>query len=772
MQNTWLRRPAACKAGCSVSVAAVNAYQESLLEEPAMRMPVIARGAKRLFLGCFLVWISIVSHAAAGDWPAWRGPSQTGVSYEKNLPASTKDVLWRVPVPCRSTPAIVGGRVFLINLAGEGVMEQERVMALDLATGKTLWEHRFGVFHTDIPNSRVGWASVAADPETGYVYAHGVQGLFFCFDRDGNIIWQKSLTEEYGRISGYGGRIHTPVIDENRVIISFLNSSFGEHAKGGHRYLAFDKRTGEPLWWSEPGGQPTDTTYSAPVVAVIAAERLLIAGNADGAVYALKARTGEKVWGFRLSQTGINATPVIDGHRIYISHSEENLDTTIMGRVVAIDGRGQGDITAANEIWRRDGIEGGYASPLIHDGRLYVVTNAGVLHAFDANDGKPLWELAIGRVGRGSPVWADGKLYATAVNGVFSILEDTGGQAKLLDQMTFGSQRNLSIELFGSPAVADGRVVFSTTTETICLGRKDIGPASAAIPPLPAERPAEPNAAPALVQVRPCEILVKPGETARFRAVAFDDRGHELGPVEAQWSCDASDGSIDSQGQYQAPSTGGGTGIVIASVGDLRGTARVRFVPELPIAEDFESAADAQTLDWWIGVSKAKFAVESVEGSKALKKTADARGPMFNRVQVYITPPLEPGYTVQADVRGEQKGRQRGDVGLVNARYRLEMFGRTKRLRIVSWVPGPRFETKLDGFTWDPDRWYTIKFRVDVAEGKGLVRCKVWPRGDAEPEQWTLEGTDPQPNLEGSAGLYAYSMAPLYFDNVRVYRDQ
>ena len=60
--------------------------------------------------------------------------------------------------------------------------------------------------------------------------------------------------------------------------------------------------------------------------------------------------------------------------------------------------------------------------------------------------------------------------------------------------------------------------------------------------------------------------------------------------------------------------------------------------------------------------------------------------------------------------------------------------------------------------------------RVDLENGKAYPRVKVWPRGEDEPKEWTLEAEDPQPNLEGSAGIYAYSMTPLYFDNVRIYR--
>ena len=63
-----------------------------------------------------------------------------------------------------------------------------------------------------------------------------------------------------------------------------------------------------------------------------------------------------------------------------------------------------------------------------------------------------------------------------------------------------------------------------------------------------------------------------------------------------------------------------------------------------------------------------------------------------------------------------------------------------------------------------------MKFRVELEDNKGHLHAKVWPRDEAEPETWTLEAIDPQPNPEGSAGIYAYSMAPVHYDNVKIYR--
>ena len=89
-------------------------------------------------------------------------------------------------------------------------------MCLDVESGKKVWEHTFPVFHTDIVTSRLGWTNIAADPPTGNIYAHGTQGLFMCLDgKTGKVIWQHSMGEEYGRVSGYGGHITSPIVDQN-----------------------------------------------------------------------------------------------------------------------------------------------------------------------------------------------------------------------------------------------------------------------------------------------------------------------------------------------------------------------------------------------------------------------------------------------------------------------------------------------------------------------------------------------------------------------------
>ena len=84
---------------------------------------------------CFAI-LTAASAALAGDWAAWRGPYQNGVSLETGLTSSTKDILWRIPCGGHSTPVIVDGRIYAINLTGKGVTEQEQIFAVDAADGQ------------------------------------------------------------------------------------------------------------------------------------------------------------------------------------------------------------------------------------------------------------------------------------------------------------------------------------------------------------------------------------------------------------------------------------------------------------------------------------------------------------------------------------------------------------------------------------------------------------------------------------------------------------
>lgn len=736
------------------------------------------------------VLLSTVSAASAGDWPQWRGPEQSGATREP-APVTTwspggQNLVWKSDVGGRTAPIVLQGRVFIIAPVGEGVSLRERIVCMDAESGKSLWEVDIPVFHTDIVENRVGFTSLAGDVETGYVYAHATGGELICFDRDGKVIWKQSLTEDFGRVSGYGGRLHTPIIDEDRVILSFTCSSWGEYGKPAHRYYAFDKRTGAVIWSAAPGGPPNDTSCACPAVAVIGGRRLLIAPNVDGSVYALLSRTGETVWKFTASKRPLNTMPVVDGNKVFITHGEENLDTTVMGSVVCFDGSKTGDLDKSAEVWRADGLEVGFAAPALANGRLYLVDNSANLICLDAATGKLNWKHKVGNLGKGSPlVTTDGVIYVGSQEekGLFWILRDAGDRCEVLDQKEFPRTAEGLDEVLGAPALANGRVIFQTRYATYCLGGKGGQPSRpVAAPPLSAD-PLPADAAPGATLLLPHEITLAPGQRTTFEARSFSATGQVLPTAAAPsgWTVAGVKGEWDEATRTFTAGPGPSAGQIKAKFGEKEVSARVRVAPQAPFKADFEAIAVDGAPAGWLNVGNKAKVIER-DGGKVLKHLAERPAPPFMRIRAFMTPPISGGYTIQADVLGgSRKSALKEfwpDMGVVNSRYELLLMGdepKAPRLRLVTWAPIPRLQKDIP-FEWKPGVWYRMKFQVSYEAGKALLRGKVWARDQAEPSAWTIEESDPYPNLQGSPGLYGYANgttekskgAEILWDNVEV----
>jgi outer membrane protein assembly factor BamB len=769
-----------------------------------------------------LVLLSVTASASAADWSFWRGPEQNGVSRERDLPdhigerdknvvvlrpkATPTNVVWRAPYGGITTPIVQGGRVYVINRVGEGPKLQERVMAFDAGSGKVLWQKRFNVFHTDIVEDRVGFTNLVGDPETGNVYAHATGGQFFCYDKDGKVLWKHSLTEEYGRVSGYGGRITSPIVDGDLVIIGIVNASWGEQTIGTTRLVAFDKRKGDVVWWGSDNYRVRDTHSCTPVVAVIGGQRLLISGGGDGGVHAFKVRTGEKVWSYIMCNGAVNCSPVVQGNRVYIGHGEENENGT-QGQVYCFDGAAVSG-GKPRVIWKVDGIKVKFASPLLHEDRLYVCDEVGKMYCLEANSGKLLWDFAYGRNTKGSPVWADGKIYITAVDKTFHILQPSDSECKELQKVVFRAPPGsvAPVELNGSPAVAKGRIYFMTTTELVCIGKKGWKPGAIATSvPLPAEAPVPKGAKPTHLQIVPADVTLTPGQSVSLKVRAFDGKGRPLGEVKGTWALAGMHppvfpiglpapkpakkptpppklaGTLSSK---TGPSTrltvskkrNGQFGRVEVRFGDLVGYARVRVAPVLPYAMDFEKVPVGAVPGGWVN-TMGKFAVVQLkDGTRALRKRNDNPSPLVARANAYIGLPSMSDYLIEADVMGVKVRHDMPDAGVGANRYTLFLNGNDQTLRLVSWDAQRRIDRTIK-FPWKSGVWYRMKLIVKVEGDKAVCRGKVWPRGQAEPEKWTIEVEDPSPNRHGSPLLYGFAAgaedakkpgAEIYYDNVSI----
>lgn len=728
-----------------------------------MMNPKVALGLTLIATGL------IAAPAVAADWTDWRGPKRDGHSPETGLPESWspsgEKLLWKAPYPGRSTPVIRGNRLYALNSAGEAETRQERIVCLDANTGEEIWEYRYNVFHSDAPPRRIAWSAPVIDPETGNVYTYGVAGMMTALTAEGKLLWQRSLAEEFNTISTHGGRTVSPVIEGDLVIASGVTAIWGEHAPPRHRFFAFDKLTGECVWMSAPGERPFDTTYSTPIAAEINGIRLLIAGSGDGSVVALKPLTGEKVWRYAMSKRGINTEVVVHENLAIVSHGEENLDTSEMGLLAAVDASLTGEMKPSDEVWAVKGFLGGYSSPVIHQGVIYQIDNGSNLYAFEIASGNKLWVENLGTIQRASPVFADGKIYVGNENGDFFILKPSREGCEILDKDRLGGP-DAPERITASAAISNGRVYVVTDSAMYAFGKVSDAPAEPAVP----RQPAEATGQPTHLRVTPTEMTLLPGETVQLRALSFNTAGLPLGESQTDWSLSGVKGTISGDGKLTivagAPS-GAGQITAVARKGEttVERKARLRVIAPLPWTESFDNRKPGPPPVHWVNAG-GKFEVREMDGTNVLAKLAD--NPATRRARVYMGPPDWHDYTMQADIRTTEKRRQMGDAGIVAQRYSLVLFGNHQRLEIHPWQADPSRTVKT-GFAWSPDTWYTIKLRVEnLDDGNVKLRGKVWPRNEQEPAEWTLEHIDRVPNHEGTPGLFADAPVEIFFDNIKV----
>jgi outer membrane protein assembly factor BamB len=693
------------------------------------------------------------------------------------------NLLWKKKeLAGRSTPIVMRGKLYtIVHDQPETADEGEKVVCADPATGEIKWEHRINVRLTDAPAERVGWSSVCGDPETGRIYVQGLAGEFCCLEGDtGKLVWDHQLHEEYGTISTYGGRTNVPIVFEDSVLISAVAVSWGDEPKWGrfaipaHRFLCFDKATGELRWYNGTNPSPYDTTFSTPTCLPLGGLQQVMFNSGDGGVWSMQPRTGKVVWNYPFARAGMNVSPLVtpDGI-VYSSHGVENTEGTAMGSVVAIDGTKTGN-QAGKELWRKYEIMAQFSSPVMVNGRLYVIDDSARMTGFDGKTGEVVARKKLGSVMRGTgdesptPFVADGKIYAVTGDGQWYVLKPGEKDIKTIAKMRLTGEA-----INASPIVSHGRIYITTMDHMYCIGSKDAKPEAAPIPAWPKETPGDQKVA--QVQVVPYDIVIAPGKKQQYKVRVFNAKGQLL-PESltkgAQFSVDGP-GQIGSDGSYAAPSENAHqAALVTVKVGDVAGTARVRVIPPLPWAFDFNN--DKSIPLTWLG-GRVRWEVREENGEKFIAKKAVLPTPknphnkLGTRSFAWFGPTNFANYTVQADLLFKEDSAKMADAGIIASGYELSVRPTNHKLLMDSWASNNYRTHAEETFEPQKEKWYTLKLSVAPGRDSATVRGKIWARGEKEPEKWTLEMVDKSPNREGTPGVFANTGdAELYLDNLKV----
>ncbi|MEM9020460.1 MAG: PQQ-binding-like beta-propeller repeat protein [Planctomycetota bacterium] len=763
----------------------------------------------------------------------WRGANQDGTSLQTGLP--TKAVLegeganlrWALDTPGRGTATIAeyadGPRLFAIGYPGGGADLLETLYCVDPETGEVLWQRGYADFISDIVYNRYSISAPTIDPETGHVFYQTSPGLVMALDRDGNELWQVSLMESFGKLTFPNGRTGVITIDGDLAIVNCISTNWGKEGPARNRFYAFNKHTGELAWSSTPGVGPPflkDSSFSTPYIENRLGYRVFYAGTGCGNLVCVNLRTGEPLWRYQMSFGGVNASPVVydqgtpddptDDLVIQV-HGKENVGDTGRGYMIAIKADQALAAAAASDekplqlgaesvAWRNDDVSMFTSSPTLVDGVIYQCTIEGLLVAIDASTGETLWEKKFGTDQlHASPVYADGRMYLAMWHDGLYIFEPTREGPKNIEHLKM-SEQDLCI---GTPSAWNGKVYLHTTQRLYCFGNESGGavPATAPTPAGP------PNAVlagqPAAIMLTPSEFKLRPGEEVDIQHSVVDAYGNPV-PLGDPDTFDldttlvmgfADQGTninlnvqrdVDRTSTLISATSGGNApfGIiqnVNASMGEMKTQSRGRIISSPPYAFDFNSdnlsltdqndnVPYAHPPSVWIG-ARLKWQVRDdpyEEGDNmVLAKTLDRV--LFQRSLIFMGHADDSGYTVQADVMTDGNRRGGSVVGVINQRYIIAIDANKDVIEVSS---NPNRLAVTEPFDVKIKTWYTIKSMVVPGDdGNGVVYGKVWPRGEDEPEGWTIAIEVPNIHTQGAPGIYGFSPQSrfrVYVDNVTV----
>lgn len=411
-------------------------------------------GLSLLVAGC--AWCFGQSGFAA-DWPRFRGPNGTGVSTDKEIPVhwDTSGVLWKVPIPGvgNSSPVLWGQQIFLQTSSADGL--ERRLLCLNAVDGKTLWSTAVpGARSRTHPKNSMASSTPAVDGERVYVlFWDGKDVAVHAYDLKGNLVWRQAL----GGFTSQHGPGTSPMVVGDRVILA--NDQDGVSVLYG-----LEAKTGKVAW--QVARKPFRTCYSTPFLLEHPgkAPEVIVASSAGITSY--QPQTGAENWNWNWNFAGqalrTVASPIFSQGMIFINSGDGAGDR----HAVAVRAEGQGDAAKANLVWEnKKKLAFPYVPCFLAQGdHLFYVNDKGFAGCHVAKTGEAVWNERLGENISASPILVDGKIYAISEAGTVYVFP-AAPTFKLLAKNAVGEP------VLATPAVADGRLYIRGKTHLFCIGK-------------------------------------------------------------------------------------------------------------------------------------------------------------------------------------------------------------------------------------------------------------------------------------------------------------
>ena len=421
--------------------------------------------------GCvFLLIVGAASLGASGgsfDWPQWQGPDRDAISKEHGLlgewPKGGPPLAWKATElgGGYSAPSVAAGRIFgMSNRDGDEV-----VWALDELNGHQLWVRSLGpAYPQRPPQGKEGpGCTPTVDGERLYVIGNG--GNLACLQvADGKILWEKSLTRDFGgRIPAWSFR-ESPLIDGDKLICT--------PGGAGATLVALDKSTGNTIWKSQVAG--TGAGYASAIAIDFDGVRQYVQLTQKTLV-GVAASDGKILWRYDkpANNNGINcSTPIYQDGYVFAA-SAYGAGGGLVKLTKTPDGGNK-----AEEVYFTKKMQNHHGGMIVVDGYLYGANGGnggGALLCLDFKTGKIMWDQRLeNRAPKGSIALADGRFYYRTETGTMLLIEPNPKQYVELGRFEQPDRSDATQAGHGwsHPVIANGKLYLRDQDVLLCYDVK------------------------------------------------------------------------------------------------------------------------------------------------------------------------------------------------------------------------------------------------------------------------------------------------------------
>ena len=312
---------------------------------------------------------------------------------------------------------------------------------------------------------RTGAAQGMADRDGDRLYVLGMGGNLACLQvADGKIVWQKSLTKDFGGHAPTWSYRESPLIDGDRLICT----PGAEDAT----FMALNKMTGEVIWKSKlparegqqsGGGEGRGrgrgrgaggAAYASAIAIDVDGQRQYVQMTATSLV-GIAASDGKFLWRYdkAANGNGINCTTPLFVDGMVFAASAYGAGGGLVKLIKDDNGAAK-----AEEVWFSKRMQNHHGGIVYLDGCLYGANGGlegGALICLDFKTGEVLWdERSKRRALKGSIALADDRLYYRTENGTLLLIEPS--RTEYIERGRVEQPDRSSSPAWSHPVIANG----------------------------------------------------------------------------------------------------------------------------------------------------------------------------------------------------------------------------------------------------------------------------------------------------------------------------